>query len=96
MFHQRQQQPLRQPKTIDLGGGLKVRLVPVKKLQLAVAYDSSVNELLLEKRIEKAVEYLESLIEDDPLLAPPDSGSSGNGGLPGVAWESVEIWKKKS
>ena len=83
-------------KTIELGGVLRALIVPVKKLHLIVVYDEGTSLFLLEKRVDKCVEYLESLItDDDPLLSPPDSGESGPGGLGAVAWESVEIWKKK-
>ena len=83
-------------KTIELGGVLRALIVPVKRLHLIVVYDEGTSLLLLEKRVDKCVDYLESLITDeDPLLSPPDSGEGGPGGLGAVAWESVEIWKKK-
>ena len=82
----------RTKKTIELGGGLSVLFVPIKKLHLIVAYERMTR--ILEMRVEKCVDYLESLIGDEPLEAPPGSGESGPGGLSSVAWESVEIWKK--
>jgi hypothetical protein len=80
-------------KSIDLGPALHALIVPIKKLHLIVVYEEWT--LILEKRVEKCVGYLDSLIEEDPLMAPPDSGESGPGGLNVVAWESVEIFKKK-
>ncbi len=86
----------KQRKTIDLRGAGSALMVPIKRLHLIVVYDDSVSILLLEKRVEKAVEYLESLIDDDPLLAPPSADEGGgDSGLPSVAWNPVEIWKKK-
>ena len=90
-----QRLPRGERKSFEVGGGLTALIVPVKRLHLIVVYDGAASLLLLEKRVEKCVEYLEGLIEDDPLLAPPDSGDDGPGSLSAVAWESVEIWTKK-
>jgi hypothetical protein len=94
MFVQRKGEPL--PKTrkvFDFDEQSKWLIVPIKKLHLIVVYEQWT--LLLEKRVEKCVDYLESLLTEDPLLAPPDSGESGPGGLGAVAFESVEIFRKK-
>jgi hypothetical protein len=94
IFLRQRDKPLPKTRTVfDLGDQLQRLVIPIKKLHLIVVYEEWT--LLLEKRVEKCVDYLESLIEEDPLMAPPDSGESGPGGLNVVAWESVEIFRKK-
>ncbi len=93
MLMKRSERLPRRRKTIDLGGVLHALIVPIKKLHLIVIYEEWT--LLLDKRVEKAVDYLEGLIEEDPLLAPPDGGDDGPGGLSAAAWESIEIFRMK-
>jgi hypothetical protein len=69
------------------------RVRRIGPLRLAVHFRPGVDEKLLDERIEKTVGVLERLLRD---WTPPASGNDGPSGLSAVAYESVEIFKKKN
>jgi hypothetical protein len=69
------------------------RVRRIGPLRLAVHFRAGVDKKLLDERMEKTAGVLKRLLRD---WTPPASGGDGPSGLSAVAWESVEIFKKKN